>query len=51
MLVSDKVEFNFTLVKWDKEGHIILIKEIIHQMEKSTYMHPMSVYPTSLNIH
>jgi hypothetical protein len=29
--LSDKVDFKLTLVKWDKEGHFILIKGAIHQ--------------------
>jgi exonuclease III len=33
ILISDKVDFKSTLVKWDKEGHLILIKEAIHQKE------------------
>jgi hypothetical protein len=32
ILVSDK-DFKVTMVKWDKEGHFILIKEAIHQKE------------------
>jgi hypothetical protein len=41
----------FTLVKRDKEGHFMVIKEAIHQAEItiSTYMHPRLVHPTSLN--
>jgi exonuclease III len=33
ILISDTVDFKLTLVKWDKEGHFILIKEEIHQKE------------------
>jgi exonuclease III len=33
ILVSDKINFKFTLVKWDKEGHFIPIKEAAHQKE------------------
>jgi exonuclease III len=29
----DKVDFKLTLIKWDKEGHSILIKGEIHQKE------------------
>jgi hypothetical protein len=29
----DKVDFKPTLIKWDKEGHSILIKDEIHQKE------------------
>jgi exonuclease III len=29
----DKVDFKLTLVKWDKEGHFILIKGAVHQKE------------------
>jgi hypothetical protein len=29
----DKVGFKLTLIKWDKEGHSILIKRKIHQKE------------------
>jgi exonuclease III len=31
--ISDKVDFKPTLIKWDKEGHSILIKAEIHQKE------------------
>jgi hypothetical protein len=33
ILISDKVDFKLILVKWDKEGHFILIKGAIHQKE------------------
>jgi hypothetical protein len=33
VLISDKVDFKHTLVKWDKEGYSILIKREIHQKE------------------
>jgi hypothetical protein len=33
ILISDKVDFKLTLIKQDKEGHVILIKEEIHQKE------------------
>jgi exonuclease III len=33
ILISEKVDFKLTLVKWDKEGHFILIKGEIHQKE------------------
>jgi hypothetical protein len=33
ILISDKVGFELTLVKWDKEGYFILIKGAIHQKE------------------
>jgi hypothetical protein len=33
ILISDKVDFKLTLVKWGKEGHFILIKGAIHQKE------------------
>jgi exonuclease III len=33
ILISDKVDFKPTLIKRDKEGHSILIKEEIHQKE------------------
>jgi hypothetical protein len=32
-LISDKVNFKFTLVKRDEVGHFILIKGVIHQEE------------------
>jgi exonuclease III len=32
-LISDKVDFKPTLIKWDKEGHSILIKGEIDQKE------------------
>jgi hypothetical protein len=31
ILISDKVDFKFTLVKQDKEGYSVLIKEPMHQ--------------------
>jgi hypothetical protein len=37
ILISDKVKFKLTLVKWDKEGHFILIKVAIHQKEINLY--------------
>jgi hypothetical protein len=33
ILTSDKVDFKFTLVKQDNEGHFILIRGTIHQEE------------------
>jgi hypothetical protein len=33
ILISDKIDFKLTLIKRDKEGHIILIKGEIHQKE------------------
>jgi hypothetical protein len=33
ILISDKVDFNPTLIKRDKEGHYIQIKGEIHQKE------------------
>jgi exonuclease III len=33
ILISDKVDFKPTLIKQDKEGHLILIKRAIHQKE------------------
>jgi exonuclease III len=33
ILISDKVDFKPTLIKWDKEGHFILIKGEIDQKE------------------
>jgi exonuclease III len=33
IVISDKVNFKFTLVKLDKEGNVILIKGAIHQKE------------------
>jgi hypothetical protein len=29
----DKVDFRLTLIKWDKEGHFILLKGEIYQKE------------------
>jgi hypothetical protein len=31
IFISDKVDFKLTLVKQGKEGHVILIKEALHQ--------------------
>jgi hypothetical protein len=51
ILISDKVDFEPTLIKRDKEGHSILIKgEIDQRKQLSTYMHPMSMHPVSSNI-
>jgi exonuclease III len=33
ILILDKVDFKLTLIKWDKEGHSILIKGEVHQTE------------------
>jgi hypothetical protein len=33
ILISDKVDFKSTLIKWDKEGHSVLIKGEIDQKE------------------
>jgi exonuclease III len=33
ILILDKVDFRLTMIKRDKEGHSILIKEEIHQKE------------------
>jgi hypothetical protein len=33
ILILDKVDFKRTLIKWDQEGHSILIKGEIHQKE------------------
>jgi hypothetical protein len=33
ILISDEVDFKFTWIKRDKEGHTILIKGEIHQKE------------------
>jgi hypothetical protein len=33
ILISDKVDVTLIFVKWDKEGHFILIKGAIHQKE------------------
>jgi exonuclease III len=42
ILISDKVDFNPTLIKRDKEGQNILTKGEIDQKEITTYMHPIS---------
>jgi exonuclease III len=33
ILISDQVDFKLILIKWDKEGHSILIKGKMHQKE------------------
>jgi exonuclease III len=33
ILISDKEDFKVTLIRWDKEGHSIIIKGEIHQKE------------------
>jgi hypothetical protein len=35
ILLSDKADFKLKLVRKDKEGHFILIKETIHQEAKT----------------
>jgi hypothetical protein len=45
MLISDKADLKLTLIKWDKEGHFILIKGEIHQKE-ITIINP---YPPNLS--
>jgi hypothetical protein len=37
ILISDKVDFKLTLVKRDKEGHFVLIKEAIHTEKDNNY--------------
>jgi hypothetical protein len=51
ILISDKVNFQLTFIKQEKERHSILIKGEIHQKEitLSTYMHPKSMHPISSN--
>jgi hypothetical protein len=46
ILISQKVDFKLTLVKWDKEGHFIEIKGAMHQKE-ITIINPMSVHSVS----
>jgi hypothetical protein len=48
----DKVDFKLTLIKWDKEGHSILIKGEIHQKEITiiNLYAPKSMHPISSNI-
>jgi hypothetical protein len=41
----DKVDFKFTLIKWDKEGHSILINGEIHQKEITI----INVYAPNVN--
>jgi hypothetical protein len=50
--MSDKVNFKFTLIKQDKEGHTILIKGEIHQKEITiiNLYAPNAVHTISLNI-
>jgi exonuclease III len=45
ILISDKVDFKLTLVKWDKEGHSILIKGEINQKEIAI----INVYAPNIN--
>jgi hypothetical protein len=37
ILISDKVDFKLTLVKWDKEGHFILTKRAINPKGNNNY--------------
>jgi hypothetical protein len=52
-VASDKVDFKLTLVKWDKEGHFILIKGAVHQKEITIINQyaPNAVHLISSNIH
>jgi exonuclease III len=47
ILTSNKVDFKSTLIKWDKEGHSILIKGEIDQKEITIInpYEPMSTHP------
>jgi exonuclease III len=45
ILISDKVDFKLTLIKWDKEGHSILIKGEIDQKEITI----INLYVSNLN--
>jgi exonuclease III len=45
ILILDTVDFKLTLIKWDKEGHSILIKGEIHQKEVTI----ISVYAPNVN--
>jgi exonuclease III len=52
IFISDKVDIKPTLIKWDKEGHSLLVKGEIDQKEITiiTYMHPMLTQQISSNI-
>jgi hypothetical protein len=46
ILISDKVDFKPTLIKWDKEGHSILIKGEIHKKEITI----INLYAPNVNV-
>jgi hypothetical protein len=50
ILISDKVDFTRKSIRRDNEGHVILIRGIIHQEEyqPSTYMHETQGHPSTL---
>ena len=35
ILISDKIDFKTRAIKRDPEGHFLILKEIIHQEEKT----------------
>jgi hypothetical protein len=45
-LISDKEDFTLTLIKWEKEGYFILIKEEIHQKEITD----INLYSPNINV-
>jgi exonuclease III len=47
ILILYKVDFKLTLIKWDKEGHSILIKGEIHQKEIIIF----NLYTPNVNAH
>jgi hypothetical protein len=47
MLISDKVDFKPTLIKWDKDEHSILIKGEIDQKEITI----INLYAPNVNAH
>jgi exonuclease III len=47
ILIMDKEDFKPTLIKWEKEGHFILIKGEIHQKEITI----INLYAPNINAH
>jgi exonuclease III len=47
ILISDKVDFKLILVKRDKEGHFILIKDAMHQKEITI----INLYAPNVSVH
>jgi exonuclease III len=52
IFISDKVDFKLTLIKWDEEGHSILIKGEIHQKETTIInLYAPNIHAPNFNNH